>query len=467
MNASTHVAPNMGDLYSLLYIMFAALSALYLAKNTEYKFITFILIFWLLAQPVIQAFYVIRPTFLPFDFQPNRILLIFLVGILLFKSIIVKRNLSPIQRQSTPFVVYLILFIVLIAIAMGVNANVLGLKRIFAIPLEPITFLLLFIVARILITENILRAVLYAILIMSTVSALIAIYQVIADPMFLRTGTPRLAFGNIYRAFGVFPTEYIFGSFQLIAIFVALAVISNQLIRNITIAILSVSVFITFHRLDLIILTVLAFLYMTKFSRKKVGVPMIILLGLVAVSILPAYSIFKSFEGESQLVAERLSADTVSGRFEQYWVVINALPKHPLGLGSYEHPEYQSLMIKHKMTQSIKKPDGTNQVEGLGVHNGFLGVGIKYGFLAMIIFILFFWKMFQYFYRRANRFEPLTYVPMFAVIIWIMSNISNGIINFSSYNILIVGLLAGAFVGLYEKGLLNKKDKVNDTSVCS
>ena len=51
-------------------------------------------------------------------------------------------------------------------------------------------------------------------------------------PYFLRTGEIRRAFGAVYRSYGLFPTEYILGGFQLIAFYVSLAYQKKGWIKN-------------------------------------------------------------------------------------------------------------------------------------------------------------------------------------------------------------------------------------------
>ena len=402
----------------------------------------------------------IRPGWLPFDFQPNRVLLLFLLLLLSLNYLgVVGPSAKFRNRLHKPdFIKYLVLYIVFVCIAMLINRNVLTIKRIIAVPLEPFTFLLLYEASRIFITEKLLKKILYAILIMASFNAVIAFYQVAIDPYFLRTGTPRIAFGGIYRAYGVFPTEYVLGGFQLISLFTAFVFIKRKMLRYLLISLISASIFVTFHRLDLLILVVGVLIYLSKYSKKKTSVPVLAALFLVAVAIIPSYMVMKSITGGSQFVSERLGDDTVTGRFQQFALVIKAMPGHPLGVGSYDNPAYQKLMISHGMTKSILRPDGRQEAVALGVHNGFLGAGIQYGIAAMIVFFILLWKMFRYFYKRASRSNPLTVIPLFSVAIWILSNISNGIIVFSSYNILVVALLCGAFVGMYEKGLINREE---------
>lgn len=454
---TNHVAS--GGIVSALYVIASALLAAYIAKKTDHFSLSFLILYWTLAQPVLNAFYKIKIPGIPFDFSPNRILLLILVPVLL------KYILNPLPRTNyhvihrPKFVPYLIAYILLVVVAMAVNRNVIPVKQLMAIPLEPVTFLVLFLAMKEIITTKMLDAVLKGIVYIAVINALVALYQVMVDPTFLLAGELRRAFGNTYRSYGLFPTEYILGSFQIMAVFVTLAVYRGKKIVLPLVALLVLSIFTTFHRLDMIVLIIVSIIYLRRYSQRRYGLPALLFIFFTAMAIIPAYKIFTSVGGESQIVKERLSADTVSGRFEQYKVIIKNLHHYPLGLGNYDTPAYQKLMITNRMTKSVIMPNGQQKVVGIGVHNGFLGVGIQYGILAMIAFTIMLFKMLAYFYKRADRRQPLTLIPFFSVLIWIMANSSNGIIVFRSYNVMIVALICGAFVGMYQKGLIVPKPK--------
>ncbi|VAW65749.1 hypothetical protein MNBD_GAMMA09-3279 [hydrothermal vent metagenome] len=437
---------------SLLYVVIAFIVAVLLARKTEKKWPALILVFWILAQPVLNAYYIIKVPGLPFDFQPNRTLFLFLLAYFAFGLVGANKTRSYNIQHKADFTPYLIAYIIFVIIAMLLNMNTLTIKRLVAIPLEPLTFLLLFLYVKDIVTEKLLRTLLYAIVIMSVVNAFIALYQITIDVFFLRIGAPRVAFGGIYRSYGVFPTEYILGGLQVISVFIVATLLKKNSIKYPVIILLVMSLITTFHRLDLLIVMVCGLVYVSKYAKKKMSGPILMILSLGVASTVPAYIVYKSVAGESQFVSDRLSDDTVSGRFQQYAIVIKNMPKHLLGLGSYEHPAYQKLMIDNNMTKSVMQPDGTKRAIGLGVHNGFLGVGIQYGVMAMLAFSLLLWKMFHYFLKRATRDNPLSIIPLFAVAVWVLSNLSNGVIVFSSYNVMLIALITGAFVGLFEQG---------------
>ncbi len=444
---------------SLIYIVFMGLAAVYFSRKSGKFWLLFPIIFWLLGQPVLHAYYTIRPAWLPFDFQPNRLLFLYLLVLLPVLQLSAKGGISlqSGEKKSPSFEKYIGIFVLLVVVAVVLNRHVLDIKRVVAIPLEPITFLLLYVIFKKIVTENILWTVLHVLVFMAFVNGVIALLQLV-DPLFLRTGILRSAYGGLYRSYGVFSSEYILGSFQIVALFITLTAIKSKYIKNLIVSILVMSIVVTFHRMDLIILMFCGLFYLYRFVSRRAGNLGLIGMIFVSVVVFPAYSIFQSVGGESQLVNERLSKNTISGRLDQFDIVIKAMPRHPLGLGSEENPVYQELMIKHGHTKSELRPDGRYYDVGLPVHNGFLSVGIMYGIIAMVVFVILLFKMVRYFYSHANKQHAITVIPLISLLVWALANLSNGLVVFRAYNVLTVAVLIGLFTGAYIKGILGVKN---------
>jgi len=443
-----------GGTYPLIYVVLIFLASFYFSRKVEKPVVMFPIIFWLLGQPVLDAYYTIEIPGLPFKFHSSRILFLYLFCLLPFVSQKKGGGDNGVVRdkRKVPFEKYIVIFIGLVIFALVLNRDALDMKRILAIPLECITFFLLYLIFKKIITEKILFVIFQVIIFMAVINALIAVIQLV-DPFFLRTGLPRIAFGSLYRSFGAFSSEYIFGGFQTIALFVVVSYMKKSWAKMSFILLMCFSIFITFHRMGLIILMVCTFLYIYKFTKKGIGVPHVLVILFLTISIYPAYTIFSSF-GESQLVKERLLNDTVSGRFAQFGLVIREMAHYPLGLGSEDNVIYQKIMIKHGHTKSEIGKDGKYHDVGLPVHNGFLSVGIMYGISAMFIFTLLLSSMWKYFYKRASKENIITVIPVISVMVWGLANLSNGIIVFRAYNVLIIAMLVGAFVGAYKKGII-------------
>jgi O-antigen ligase len=108
-------------------------------------------------------------------------------------------------------------------------------------------------------------------------------------------------------------------------------------------------------------------------------------------------------------------------------------------------------MVKNRLTTSSPDRYGFNEMRPLTVHNGFLAAGMKYGILGMIVFTLFIGSLLVFSIRHARRGDRVTLVPVYAMVVWTLSNISNSANSFRMYFVLLVALLCGACVGQLAK----------------
>ena len=147
-------------------------------------------------------------------------------------------------------------------------------------------------------------------------------------------------------------------------------------------------------------------------------------------------------EGEKgqAFIKGRLLDNTVTGRFRQFAVTADAMSTDLLGLGSYKTKEYYNLMAKNDMVKNDNVP--------LVVHNGYLAVGIKYGFLSMITLVGAMVSMLIYYKKHFSLDKPVTIYPFFVVFIWMMANVSQEMTDFSTYFVLLVAIVCGSFVSL-------------------
>ncbi len=442
----------------IAYMVFSLLISLFLAHKTDKRAFAFFLFLWLFSAPVAAVVIPGKLGFLPFDMTPNRYLL--LMCLMLLATRFLQGVKSPVirdKRYKAGFEKYILIYAVLVFIAVVKNMNYLPTKWLIAIPLEPIIFAVLYFTMKNEITKRLLDVLLAAIVIFAVINSLVCIIQLFVDPHFIRIEKATGAFGSYYRSYGIFRSEYILGAVQVSALFVAWVIYRNRPILKVITPLLLFSVFTTFHRLDLIVVVLCMMIYLTTYNaNKRVIMPFLALI-LTVIVVLPIYSIYTSSGGKSQLIEDRLKSDTVSGRLKQYGVVIKALPQYPLGLGNYTNSIYQDLMIKNGIAKSIVDSYGRQTFEALGVHNGFLGVAIQYGIMAMLVFATLLYKMFKYFHVLYKSTQERLYViPIFTVLVWFFVNTSNGIIAFRDHNVLMIALVLGAFVGAAQKGIIGQ-----------
>lgn len=440
----------------LLYVFFAMVAAIYLARKTDRKALSFVLILWLLAQPVINAKFIIDLPGLPFDLQPNRILLLFSI-LYLFWGQVSGRKAHP--GPWPPFEKYILFYFVMVLVALLVNRDFVPLKSVIAVPIEIFNFLVVYTLAKRNMTEKTFEAILKAVVLLAVIGALIAIVQISVDSTFMRMGDLRRAFGDKLRSTGIFRSEYDFGYFQILALMVVLIRYQGRAIRFVVGPLLVLSVLLTFHRLDYIILFACYVSYRAFFSKRKLGAPVIAMAVVVPVILVLTLNIYQSMGGRSAVLEERLKQDTVTGRFVQYRVVWDSILKYPLGLGSYDHPDYVKLMSRHDMIEWITEPSGKSTPRPLTVHNGYLAVGIQYGFLGMVAFSALVLSMLLYFRKLISPDLLYSPVAFYAVLIYALSNVSNSVSIFRAYFVVFLAILCGSLVALHRAELARRRER--------
>lgn len=440
------------------YVVVALVLAGILSASTDRKGLSFILIFWVLAQPVMQGKFVISYPGMPFDLQPNRILLLLLLPYFLFFTVAGKSDFRQSAIRRPPYEKYLGIYFLCVIFSLLFNREEIGFKCLFAAPLEILTFIALYLTAKAHATPSVLEAIIKAIILLAVVNAFLAIIQTFIDHQFLKTGDPRLAFGAVVRATGIFQAEYELGYFQILAVIVAMIRYKGAIWLYLLLPLLIFSVLLTFHRLDIIILSLCMGIFMWRFWSKAKFYAVAGGMVFLCLLVLTSYPVLESSAGKVSIVEDRLKADTVTGRFKQYEVVLFALAKYPFGMGDYDNKNYYKLMEKHKMVYSINPGTEAWFRTAFRVHNGYLEVGILYGPLTMLVFITLLGSMIWDYKGMVEHDFPYTSIPFFAVLIWVLSNVSNGVSAFRHYYVLLIALLAGVFVAMQRTSAVKKEN---------
>jgi len=456
----------MGIAVYILYVVAALMAAGLLAKKTDRKILSFILIFWLFAQPVLNTVLLIHTPGLGFDFQPNRILLIALLLYMFFVGMLglgAQSRSGAIRRP--PFEKYIYIYLMLIFASLVFNFSYIRAQTVATVPLEILTFVLLYLVAKKYVTESVFEAIISAIILMAVVSAVIALVQIGIDSSFLKTGDPRRAFGNVVRSSATFQAEYELGYFQILAIMVAMVRFKGSLWRYPLIALFAASLFVTFHRLDILILLVCLSTYGLISGKGGQKIASLVAMIFIIILVVLSYLALESVIGNTAFVKERVKEDTVSGRLEQYKVIIQSLPDFPFGMGDYTSKAYYDLMNKNQMMETIYAGTADWTRRPYQVHNGYLEVGALYGGVAMVIYMLLLFSMLGYFKKRVSMGFPYSIVPFYAVFIWVLSNISNPVSAMRMYFVLLMAMLCGSFLAIQRyPAVMEIKDQRSTTS---
>jgi len=362
-------------------------------------------------------------------------------------------KVGPQPRKVTisrvPYEKYIYVYLFFVVLSLALNYSGIRKQALAAVPLEIVTFLVVHSVAKKYVTESVFDAIIKAILIMATVSAVISFIQIAVSSEFLKTCEPRIAFGSVVRASATFQAEYELGYFQILAVMIATVRFKGLFLRYLLTSLFTASLLLTFHRLDLIILLVCFIAYVLIFGKTRQKVIQIgaLVFGLVLVAL--SFQMLDSFIGDSAFVKERVEEDTLSGRLEQYKTIVFALRSHVFyGVGDYSSDQYYALM--EQSHQLYTEDAGTYNWHRVAydVHNGFLAAGIYYGATAMVIFSALLVSMLKYFKRKISKEFRYSIVPFFAVLIWTLANTTNGVSRFGMYFILLIAMLCGSSIAL-------------------
>jgi len=430
----------MNIIYFHIYVVVTFLIAAYLTlkSDSSNKYITFILAYWILAGSVLNTeYFIIDIQSLPFDFQPDRIIFI-LFSIYLFFTYASGHNNERVNTENLKFEKYLYLYIFLSIIVSVIHTiGVLSLKDVILNTTKILTFLVIYLVLKGTADREMLKVAGKALLIVCTISSLIGIYQFLIDPFFFRTGSERIAFAGYLRSNGVFSSELIQSYFLIPGIVVVLFAIHNNLSKYSLIALFSLGIIFTFHRMSWIITILTLTLYFIKVKRKNVW--QIIAVGVYLVVALTYFSSTFSLNltniSRSAPVQERFLQKTMSGRISYYTMVLKKIPQSWLiGFGSRKSKAYYYGMLE-------VEPSYASGEKG-GIHNGYLAIAFYQGIPVVILYTFFIILALYNFWTLAKFKHIFYFIISLEVLKYILLNITNGLPLNSD-----LGLLLAIFLG--------------------
>jgi len=435
------------------YVFAASITALVLAKKTDNKSLSFLLIFWIFTQPIFNTVLLIKTPGIGFDLQPTRILFLSLTAYYIYKTLTTNKVIRNVAHLKNPsYEKYIYIYLILVILSLLFNYDNIRLKAVAAIPLDIFSFIIVYLVAKKYVTESMFEAIVNAMLIMATASAMIAFVQIGIDSSFLKTCADRIAFGNVVRASATFQAEYELGYFQILSTIIAMIKFRGSWWRFAIVPLFVISLLFTFHRLDIIILLICLFIYVLIFGKLRHRLASTGVFIFSVILILTTFFAFEDQLAKSAFVKGRVTEDTLTGRLEQYKVILQTLPDHlVVGMGDYSSKSYYALMEKHKMVYSMLGGTEKWYQVAYDVHNGYLAVGIYYGVLAMVMFIAFLLSVLRYFKNSMTEEMRYSAVPLFAVLIWILANMTNGVTSFRMYSIMLYAILFGSAISLQQR----------------
>lgn len=440
----------------MIYNIFAILMAFIYCRKVELKMLAFALTLRILAEPTIKTYMLLKLPGLPFNLQPDRILFIIVLVMLSISYFKIKKDF---KGESPLFEKIIWLLLMFVSLSIIFNLNKIPFKEAVSTPIEIFVFIVIYHGVKYFYSERLFRVVMQSFLLLSAINAIIAMIQVGFAPDFLKIAEPRLAFGSVWRASGIFVTEYQLGYILNMAITYTILSEFSVPKKVVLISVFVVGLFCTFHRLNwLICITVIA---TQKFIKKRfVELSLLFIVGIIVISISTIFlvpNIQKSRRIENNkdsFLTGRLMRDTVTGRFEQYKIALKYTLHNFWGVGSYANRDYYKLMAKYGMLASPDEP--------LGVHNGYLAMGVMYGPMAAATFILFILFLMIYYYSKKTIKSPFSYYPFFCSLIWALANISNRANDFRTYYVILLAIFFGLFTAKIENDSQFKTNYTNN-----
>ncbi|MBI5916149.1 MAG: hypothetical protein HY842_12305, partial [Bacteroidetes bacterium] len=240
------------------YFVVAALLALWLVlrSNAKYKFEILLVSFYLMTGNINDYLTIKLPGFSFFELQPDRILL-FVFAFLLFRRLAFsKEKPAAGNTWGMPwFQVFACLYVVFVILSQASHVYELGLAEVIVNSTYALNFLLILWALKTISTdEETLRIIRASILIGAVVSAVVSLVQISLDPMFMRMGDQRPAFGNVLRSNGIFSTEYFNSYFLITAIVWVLVTVKSNWTKVLLVCLFAAGVVSTFQRMSWLVM---------------------------------------------------------------------------------------------------------------------------------------------------------------------------------------------------------------------
>lgn len=428
----------------VIYVLVGGLVALALAYKfqPEHRLVGFLLAFWILGEGILNTspFTISLGRGAGFEIQPTRLLFLLFGCILLLNW----RMSTDNQGQGKPFLyerIFLVSLIAFLAVLIWHYAtSTLTAKDVMLLLSEWLTFVCFYLVSRNFYDVGLVRVVLAAIILVGVASSAVSVIQFAFDPGFLRVGAARAAFSGIVRSNGVFQDEYAQSYFLILGLIIALTAVRGRIAHSSLVIVMLVGIFMTFYRNGWIATLISLFILSMSGTHTRlwrltawilVGIASVVMIGFVGIE-----NIFQS----SDLVYQRVMADTMTGRMNLYQVAIQRIQSTWLtGVGSVRSNTYFLDMILSGTPEFASGEIG-------GIHNLFLGMAYLYGVPTTLLYSGFLFSMTICFWRR-GRGQYLSYIAAMLGIVFLVSNLTNAFYPETDVSLLLAllsGLAAGA-----------------------
>ncbi|MEM9917712.1 MAG: O-antigen ligase family protein [Bacteroidota bacterium] len=434
-NPSLYGETNLDLIYAYFGLAFLMSAFIVYKAKTTYWVELFILSFYLMTGNLNEELTFALPGISFFEIQPDRLLF-------LYFSFFLTRQLFQPQASNTGtrewkvpwFILMIFLYAAWIIISQISHLVDLGVEEVILSTIHCLTVIVLIYAMRRLADRQSLAVLGKAFIIGAVVTALVSIIQLVYDPMFLRIGDQRIAFGTVLRSNGLFNNEYCNAYFMITALAWTLISVRQQRMRFLLIAIFTLGVISSFQRMSWLILSLVLVIYVLKIEQ--IALEKLVLLSLCGlIGLVSIFIIFNREIMNSGLVKERLS-EVPDSRLGYYRMVIDNIGKKPLfGYGGKNNELYYYSMLR--ITHERKRATGE---EG-DIHSGYFSSLFYYGVPGLIFFIAFVGLALLYFgqlYKQHIFFA----VPFLLGLLYAIGNLTNTLL-FSQYLSIIYAIHLG------------------------
>lgn len=437
--------------YVLLYAYFgaAALFCLYLVFKAKvaYKAEIFVLAFYLMTGNL-NRLLTVNLGF--FEITPERFLFLTL-AFLVIRQIFFTNHRRPFDTEGKLpwFMIMLIGYLLLFSCSQFANVSTLGPTKVVDNIIDTSIFLLLILSLQTIGNQKVYDIFGKVFICVGVITTCVGIIQLLGpDPYFMKAGSPRDAFGDIFRSSGIFAEEHHHSYFLLTAIIWTLIRMKNELLKLVLVSFFILGIFISFHRMSYVLLSLVLLVYFLKLRRLPIThLVLSSLLGMAGILIL-ALLFYRSVM-DTTFAQERLT-DGPGGRLGYYSMVLNSIGGSPIfGYGGKKNAVYYEYMLE--ITRNHERAAGTTG----GVHNGYLASMFYSGIPASVCFGAFALLTIFYFARLSN-YDVFFAIPMLFGICFLVGNMTNSIL-LPRYIALLYGLQIG--LGMNARYQLNLTQK--------
>ncbi len=406
--------------YIYMVIMLFVAYVMTKSSKTKYKFELFIIIYYILTGDYNELLTFSLPGISFMEIQPERFL--FFTFLFLFaRRIWFGDTKSETTWQLPWFKLLLILFVLSVVVSLFTHVERLGLGEVISESQKPINFLLIIYALTAITNEATLVTLGKAIIFAAIMSSLISLVQVGVQPMFLRYGELRDAFGDVLRSNGIFRTERANGFFLLTAMAWVMASFKiSYTVKYLLIGLLTAAIFTTFHRMTWLLTCIAMVIYFVKIEQVKA--PYIVVTGLGGIALVLAVMIWGSEKiQESDMVAERISGVPMA-RLGYYNMVLESIGDQPFfGYGDKKNDAYYQGMMK--VTGKTVRATGADG----GIHSGYFSTMFYYG-IPCFLFFTFFVLLTVFYFANLSRYHIFFTIPLMVAVLYLIGNLTNTVL---------------------------------------